>query len=148
MPTKLMRLGFDERVLSDADFKNIRLNDTPVGFNLGVYLNYYRGVAFSCIDRLELKIDGETIPEHLLALVINEKKFTVAQLKTLHAEFWGIRKRLDIEVYNGGLAAGEHEVELTLELRNPYMRFAPRVYGMFDSSAHKTMQLNAEEKVL
>ncbi|GAB3098228.1 hypothetical protein GCM10027217_15240 [Pseudomaricurvus hydrocarbonicus] len=143
-----MRLGFDDRILSNKHFQPIALNDNTVGFNLGVYLNYYRGVAISCIDKLELSVNGKSVPEHFICVVINEKKFTVAQLKDLYSEFWGIRNKIDLEVYNGGLPPGEHDIELTLELRNPYMRFAPRVYGMFDSSAHKTMTLAQEVKTL
>jgi hypothetical protein len=113
-----------------------------------VYLNYYRGLPVSCIERLEVKLDGEAVPSHLICAVVNEKKFAVEQLKDLHAEFWGIRKSIDLEIYNGGLEPGEHEVDLTLHLRNPYMRFAPRVYGAIDSSASRKMALSMEVIVL
>lgn len=146
MATRFIKLGYDDRVLSGMHFRNITLNGRVVGFNLGVFLNYYRGLPVSCVENLELKVDGETIPPHLVCAVVNEKKFTIEQLQGLHAEFWGIRKRIDLEVYNGGLEPGEHEVELTLHLRNPYMRFAPRVYGMIDGSASKRMAL-AEEAI-
>jgi len=136
-----MKLGFEDRVLSETHFRNIKLNGKVVGFNLGVFLNYYRGLPVSCIENLEVKVGGETVSPHLVCAVVNEKKFSVEQLASLHAEFWGIRKKIDLEIYNGGLEPGEHEVELTLHLRNPYMRFAPRVYGMIDGSASKKMAL-------
>ena len=148
MATKFIKLGFDDRVLSERHFRPIVLNERVVGFNLGVYLNYYRGLHLSCIEQLELKIDGESVPPHLICIVANEKKFAIEQLASLHAEFWGIRKRIDLEVYNGGLAPGEHAVALTLHLRNPYMRFAPRVYGMVDGSASKNMVLGKEAVAL
>ena len=148
MATRFMKLGFEERVLSDRHFRPITLNGRVIGFNLGLYLNYYRGLPVSCVENLELKVDGEAVPPHLLCAVINEKKFAIEQLSGLHAEFWGIRKRIDLEVYNGGLEPGEHEVELTLHLRNPYMRFAPRVYGMIDGSASKRMVLGEEAMAL
>jgi len=148
MATRFMKLGFEERVLSNTDFRNIRLNGRVVGFNLGVFLNYYRGLPVSSIENLEVKVDDEAVPQHLVCAVVNEKKFSVEQLPSLHAEFWGIRKKVDLEIYNGGLESGEHEVELTLHLRNPYMRFAPRVYGMIDGSASKRMTLAEEASVL
>jgi hypothetical protein len=143
-----MKLGFEDRVLNDRHFRNIALNGREVGFHLGVCLNYYRGLPVSCIENLELKVDGREIPPHLICVVINEKKFALDQLSGLHAEFWGIRKRIELEVYNGGLEPGEHEVALTLHLRNPYMRFAPRVYGAIDGSASKKMVLGAEAVAL
>jgi hypothetical protein len=135
MPTKFIKLGFDNRVLCEKSFKNILLNDVAQGFNLGVNLNYYRGLHVSCIEELELKIDGEVIPEHLILFCINGKKFSINQLKDLYAEFWGLK------VYNGGLQEGEHDVDLTLHIRSPYMQFAPRIYGQIDSSASKRMTL-------
>lgn len=144
MATRFMKLGFDDRVLSETHFRNITLNGKVVGFNLGVYLNYYRGLQVSCIENLEVKVDRQAAPAHLICVVVNEKKFDIGQLKGLHAEFWGIRNRIDLEIYNGGLEPGEHEIGLTLHLRNPYMRFAPRVYGMIDGSASKRMALGKE----
>jgi len=143
-----MKLGFEDRVLSKTHFRNITLNGKVVGFNLGVFLNYYRGLPVSSIENLEVKVHGEAVPPHQVCAVVNEKKFSVEQLSGLHAEFWGIRKKIDLEIYNGGLASGEHEVELVLHLRNPYMRFAPRIYGMIDGSARKRMTLGKEAKAL
>ena len=148
MPTKSMKLGFDDKVLDEKSFRNITLNGTTVGFHLGVYLNYYRGLHVSCIEKLEVKVDGETIPEHLIYFGINGKKFAIPQLKHLFAEFWGIKTMVHLEIYNNGLTEGEHEVEFILELRNESMRFAPRVYGAIDGSARKKMTLQKEAILL
>jgi hypothetical protein len=142
MPVKFLKLGFDDRVLRQESFKNIYLNGNKVGFNVGLRLNYYRGQHISTIERLELKIDGQPISEHYILFCINDKKFTIPQLKELFAEFWALRTTVNLEIYNGGLPEGEHDVELTLELRIPYMKFAPRTYGSLDSSARKTMVLS------
>jgi hypothetical protein len=66
MPTVFIKLGFDDKVLCEKSFRNIFLNGNQVGFNLGINLNYYRGLHVSCIEKLEVKVDGETIPEHFL----------------------------------------------------------------------------------
>ncbi len=141
MPVKFLKLGFDNRVLSEKTFKNIYINNNPVGFNLGIKLNYYRGQHVSTIERLELSVDGQVIPQQQILFCINDKKFTISQLKDLFGEFWPLRATVNLEVYNGGLSAGEHEVDLALELRIPYMKFAPRTYGSLDSSARKKMVL-------
>ncbi|MCU7549771.1 DUF6379 domain-containing protein [Chitinophagaceae bacterium LB-8] len=141
MPTKFLKLGFDDRVLCERSFRNIYLNGNRVGFNLGVNLNYYRGLHVSCIERLEVKVNGETIPEYLILFCINGKKFSVSQLKDLFAEFWSIKNTAHLEIYNYGLPEGKHDIALTLELRIPYMKFAPRTYGAVDSSAHKKMTI-------
>lgn len=141
MAVKFLKLGFDKRVLRQESFKNLYLNDNKVGFNLGVRLNYYRGQHLSTIERLEVKVDGELIPQDLILFCINDKKFTIPQLKDLFAEFWAFRKTANLEIYNGGLSEGEHDIELILELRIPYMKFAPRTYGSLNSTVHQTMVL-------
>lgn len=141
MAVKFLKLGFDKRVLRQESFKNLYLNDNKVGFNLGVRLNYYRGQHLSTIERLEVKVDGELIPQDLVLFCINDKKFTIPQLKDLFAEFWAFRKTANLEIYNGGLSEGEHDIELILELRIPYMKFAPRTYGSLNSTVHQTMVL-------
>jgi Domain of unknown function (DUF6379) len=147
MPTVFIKLGFENKVLCEKKFRNILLNGIQVGFNLGINLNYYRGLHVSCIEKLEVKIDDEVIPEHLILFCINGKKFSISQLKDLYAEFWGIRDTVNLEIYNNGLSEGEHDVELTLHFRSPYMKFAPRFYGTIDSSSRKRMILipNKEE---
>lgn len=142
MPVKFLKLGFDERVLPQQNFKNIYLNDNRVGFNLGIRLNYYRGQHLSTIERLEVKVDGQAIQQHLILFCINNKKFTIPQLNDLYAEFWALRTTANLEIYNGGLSEGEHDIELALELRIPYMKFAPRTYGSLDSSTKKIMVLS------
>ncbi len=141
MAVKFLKLGFDKRVLRQESFKNLYLNDNKVGFNLGIRLNYYRGQHLSTIERLEVKVDGELIPQNLILFCINDKKFTIPQLKDLFAEFWAFRKTANLEIYNGGLSEGEHDIELILELRIPYMKFAPRTYGSLNSTVHQTMVL-------
>lgn len=141
MAVKFLKLGFDKRVLRQESFKNLYLNDNKVGFNLGIRLNYYRGQHLSTIERLEVKVDGELIPQDLILFCINDKKFTIPQLKDLFAEFWAFRKTANLEIYNGGLSEGEHDIELILELRIPYMKFAPRTYGSLNSTVHQTMVL-------
>lgn len=141
MAVKFLKLGFDKRVLRQESFKNLYLNDHKVGFNLGIRLNYYRGQHLSTIERLEVKVDGELIPQDLILFCINDKKFTIPQLKDLFAEFWAFRKTVNLEIYNGGLSEGEHDIELILELRIPYMKFAPRTYGSLNSTVHQTMVL-------
>ena len=54
MPTKFMKLGFDEQVL-----RGLRNEDG--GYVVEVGLNYYRGTPISAVERLELSVDGERV---------------------------------------------------------------------------------------
>jgi len=145
MPTKAMKLGFEDKVLQEDSLRNIKVNGNTVGFHVGIHLNYYRGLHVSCVEKLELKVDGQAVPEDRIVFGINGKKFMISQLKYLFSEFWGIKMMAHLEVYNGaGLAEGEHDVELILELRNESMRFGPGIYGTIDGSARKKLALQKE----
>lgn len=141
MATFFMKLGFTDRVLQDEGFHNILLNGKKVGVNLDININYYRGLALSCVQKLEVKIDGQEIPQHLMVFELNEKKFPVDRLPELFEEYWGIKETAHLMIFNNGLEDGEHEVELTLHFRNPYMQFGPGMYGAIDSSSKKIMVL-------
>lgn len=59
---QLMKLGFEKRVLRSDGFYNLLLNGKQVGFNLDLRINYYRGLPLSSVQKIEVKVDGETIP--------------------------------------------------------------------------------------
>ena len=145
MPTQFMRLGYDAYTLDEENFYNLTADGTPagkpIGWNVDVRLNYYRGMPLSSVEALELSVDGRRVPEEKLRFRIHGKAFAVADLKELWAENWALREAAHLEAFDGGLSPGEHTVELTLHVRNVYMRFAPRVYGKVDAGAVKTMAL-------
>lgn len=139
MPTQFMKLGYEDRVIREDGFYNILLNGEQVGFNLDLRVNYYRGLPVSSIQKLELYIDGEKIPEYLMQFVIHEKTFLMDQLPELYSEFWGIKTPAHLRVFNNGLLPGQHDVKVRLEFKSPYMEFAPGVHGMIDGSEEKSM---------
>lgn len=141
MSTEYMKLGFENLVLDENNFYNVKIGGNTVGFNLGLRINYYRSLPLSCLEKLEVTVDGQLIPQHLMLLFINGKKFSMQQVPQLFAECWGIRETAELVIYNSGLPGGEHQVDVEMIFRCPYMQFAPRVYGKIDSSASKKMVL-------
>lgn len=145
MPTLFMKLPHEDKVLRPDALRELKLNEETAGFSLDVGLNYYRGLPLSAIEKFEIRVDGETIPTTLILVEYNEKLFTPEQLALAWTEFWGVKRRLRVKVFNGGLTDGAHEVSVTLDLRNVYMRFGPDAYGMVDGSATRTLDLQKEE---
>lgn len=141
MATFFMKLGFVDQVIREDGFYNLTLDGRPVGVNLELGLNYYRGLAVSCIEKLEVSIDGQAVEPQLMLFCINGKKVPVDRLPQLFEEYWGIKRTANLQIFQGGLAGGEHELEVTLQLRNPYMKFAPLTYGGVDSSGKKRVTL-------
>ena len=125
MPTKFMKLGFDEQVLCG-------LTNEDDGYVLEVGLNYYRGTPISAVERLQLSADGE----------LNGKYLRLYEVPLAHTEYWGVKTPIRLHVLGAPLAAGEHDVDLVCQARVVYMQFAPGVYGMFDASAASTLTVS------
>lgn len=97
-------------------------NGRIVGFSFQLKLRYYRGHFLSCTDEFLLKVDGQPVEPDNITFGINGKSLPVRLLPELISEFWLVTQPATISVYqSGGLAAGEHELDLRLMLRSPYM---------------------------
>lgn len=145
MPTLFMKLPHEDKVLRTDALRELTLGEEVVGYTLDIGLNYYRGLPLSAVEKLEVTVDGEPVPPHLMLFEFNEKLFQLEHLALAFTEFWGVKRDLRLRVYNGGLADGAHEVALHLELRNVSMQFGPGTYGMIDGSATRTLVLQKEE---
>lgn len=141
MPTKYLVLGYDDYVICDDSFRLIKRGEKLNSLKMDIRLNYYRGLHLSNMTEFELKIDGEVVPEANIIFQLNGKEFAISQLPHLFAEFWGVKQRATLELFIGPVEEGEHDIELTMRFRSPYMQFAPGIYATIDSSARKTLPL-------
>ena len=135
MPTKFMKLGFDEQVLRS-------LTNTDDGYLVEIRLNYYRGTPMSAIERLELSVDGERVDDERILIEVNGTFLRIAQVPLAFTEYWGVKTPIRLHVLGAPLAAGEHDVDFVCEARVVYMQFAPGVFGMFDASASATLTVS------
>lgn len=137
MPTKFMKLGFDEKVL--RRLANETESGTAIGYVLDVGLNYYRGTPVSAIERLELRVDGERVDDDRILVEVDGTFLRLPQIPLAFTAYWGVKTPIRLHVSGEPLTPGEHEVDLTCECRVVYMEFAPGVFGMLDASARTTM---------
>ncbi|MDO4259263.1 MAG: DUF6379 domain-containing protein [Actinomycetaceae bacterium] len=139
MPTKFMKLGFDDKVIRRV--ANVSQGDVPIGYTVDVGLNYYRGTPISAVERLELHIDGQRVPDDAILVEINGTYLRIHELPLAFTEYWGVKTPLRLHVTAEPLSAGEHDVEFICEARVVYMQFAPGVFGKFDASARATVKV-------
>ena len=142
-------MGFEMRIklteiLLDGTLINYYENKKIAGYEFQTRLAYYRGQYLSVIDKLQVTIDGEVVPDEDLRFCINNKEFAVWELKEAYYEFWRIIDPATIKIRKpGGLAAGEHDVKLTLMFRCPYLPIpgAEHGYAPVNGCDQKTMTL-------
>ena len=134
-----MRMPLNEEIVKKDSFRHEYINGKKNGFSFDVQLAYYRGHYLSDIDELEVRMDGELVPQEVVTFELNGKEMPVYKVKMAVTEFWSKVVPAKIPVkYPGGGSAGEHELELKLMLRIPYMQIGP---------GHSFMPLDAGDKV-
>jgi hypothetical protein len=119
-----------------------RLRPIAGGVALRVRLPFYRALPLSCIEGLELTIDGAGPDE--VAIVIGDDRYAVAALPELSDTWWFVLDVLDLEVsLPEPLAPGSHRVTLNLQFRVPHGDPDFRV-GVFLQVARCTRQMQLE----
>ena len=134
-----MRMPLNEEIVKKDSFRHEYINGKKNGFSFDVQLAYYRGHYLSDIDELEVRLDGEPVPQEAVSFELNDKEMPVYKVKMAVTEFWSQVVPAKIHViFPGGVSTGEHELELKLMLRIPYMQIGP---------GHSFMPLDAGDKV-
>ena len=121
-----MRMKLNDQIIKKESFKNLYINGAPNGFSFDVYL------------------DGEKMPQEAVTFELNGKEMPVYKLKYAVTEFWSQVVPATIRVIRkGGVPAGEHELELKLMLRVPYMEIGPdHTFMPLDSGEKVTVQVS------
>lgn len=143
-----MRMELNEEIIKKNTVKSMYINGEKNGFEFDVQLAYYRGHYLSDIDLLEVYADGEKMPQEAVTFELNGKEMPIYKVKEAMTEFWSQVVPAKIRVIKkGGLSAGEHEIELKLMLRVPYMCIGPdHSYMPLDSGDKVTIKLEEEDE--
>lgn len=122
-PLKLHSL-YETHILTDVGARSVYEHGKRVGYCVNIRINYYRGLPLSCVDRIELTVDGEKIPPESMTIQCNGKEFPYLKLLSDDMEtdaywFFGDLMRVII-AKDGGISPGRHTVTLTLGTRRSY----------------------------
>lgn len=134
-----MRMKLNDQIIKSESFEPIYINGKNQGFSFDVQLAYYRGHYLSDIDLIEVYVDGEKIPSEAVTFGLNGKELPLYKLPLAVTEFWRQVDLAKINVLRLGGLVGEHEIELKLMLRIPYMELGPD---------HQFMPLDSGETVV
>ena len=116
-------MAYEEKVrlIVDGSIKNFRAGEDVIGYSFLLRLYTYRGTYLSCIEKLNLKLDGQKLSMDQVVFKINGKRFLVNQLKELFSEYWYILDRAEILVLkDGGITPGTHSLAVDMSIRIPY----------------------------
>lgn len=109
-------MNFRDRTLSEEGFEN-----TDEGFKVTLRIPRYRSLPLSCIRVSTLKVDGKEIDPDTITFYTNGKSYPHPDLENQIGEEWFLQDPAELRVHGDKLAPGEHDVELMLKLRIPYV---------------------------
>jgi len=103
------------------------LRASPAGFEVQVLLNWYRSLPLSCVQTLELTVDGQPVPRAQVGFLINGRERSLDELQDLVDEDWYVQDKATLRVQRSlAVKPGEsHDVALKLGSRIPYIVTGP-----------------------
>ncbi len=138
MPIAL-RLNFVD-VICDDSLRYVYACGKKIGYRFDIRLSYYRGHFLSVIDEFLLKVDGNEINQDSISFGLRGKDYGLAPLHDLVDVFWPITEPATITVLDqGSMEEGEHDIELSMYFRSPYMQIGKDRFMPVDSSGRKKL---------
>jgi hypothetical protein len=98
------------------------------GFLVRILLPSYRSLPLSCLERIDLSVDGAVVDRQDITLILNGYSHKLDEMSGLSKLFWFILDKADLFIARKEpLGPGKHELEGTMVMVEPYMtvgRFA------------------------
>jgi hypothetical protein len=114
---------YDKHIIYPNSLRNL---DDGSGYAVGVRLPYYRGQPLSVVEDIAVKVDGAAVPREQVRFSVRGKTWTLDQLEENTAERWEFGEVAEVSVLQPqGLAVGEHEVAVGVQLRISYLPWSP-----------------------
>lgn len=115
---------FEQYLVNPNGFRNVKEDDQVIGYEVKLRIPYYRGLPMSCVEVIDLTVDGEEVANEDMAITVKGETFTFAELPTAINHRWEMIETITVFVKKpGGLAEGEHKVHAFVSLRISYLPF-------------------------
>jgi Domain of unknown function (DUF6379) len=93
------------------------------GFELDVHLNWYRSLPLSCVETVEVAIDGEWTPREAITFVADGAEYALGDLREQWQTYWFVLDPVTLRVrFPRAVEPGERvDVTVRLGVRIPYI---------------------------
>ena len=120
----------------------------PEGLGIALTVPWYRSLWLSSVSDIAVSVEGRTIPKDDLRVELGERTFRVDDLQDQWDVLWFIQDRLVVVVpLDEPPAVGQAvDVEVTVDLRLPYMQIAPTKYVTNHASNRRSLVAHGESR--
>jgi Domain of unknown function (DUF6379) len=118
-------MATDDTILTEDS-----LSRRPEGVAIALKVPWYRSLWLSSVSDVRVVVEGREIPRDELRAELKHRSYRIEELPEQWDVLWFLQDRLEIVVpLDPPPEAGEKvQVEVTLDLRLPYMQIAPMRY--------------------
>ena len=110
------------QIMLAEDVEDVLVQGIPTGFSLKIRIPYYRGVALSLVENVEVKYDNEVYPKEVLTFTTKDGTFTFDEMATMTTLRWEFGEKATVFVpRKGGFGMGGHMLEVAVGIRISYM---------------------------
>lgn len=97
------------------------------GFEFKIRTHWYRSLPLSCIEKLDVRLDGNPIEPRDISFCANERSHRLDELADLVDEFWFVQDSgvVKVAMPNSIRVGEQHTIEAELILRAPYIKIGP-----------------------
>ncbi len=102
----------------------------PEGLGIALTVPWYRSLWLSSVSDIAVSVEGRGIPKDDLRVELGERDYRVDELQDQWDVLWFIQDRLVVVVPldEPPVEGQQVDVEVTVDLRLPYMQIAPTKY--------------------
>jgi hypothetical protein len=87
-----------------------------------VRMPYYRGLALSMVEAVDITVDGQPIPAERTTFTVHGNTYTFDHLPQVTGDRWEMGERAELAFETDQpLAPGEHDIAVAVRLRISYM---------------------------
>ena len=117
------------------------LSVRPDGLAIAIQLPWYRSLWLSSVGDITVAVDGRAIPADVLSVELAGRTYRVAELPDRWDVLWFIQDRLVVVVPLDEPPAPDQpvDVEVTIDIRLPYMQIAPMTYVGNHVTVHRQL---------
>ena len=120
----------------------------PEGLGIALTVPWYRSLWLSSVTDIAVSVEGRAIPTADLRVELGDRTYLVEELAGQWDVLWFIQDRLVVVVpLDEPVAEGDAvDVEVTVDLRLPYMQIAPTKYVTNHASNRRSLVAHGESR--
>ncbi|MBT2721156.1 DUF6379 domain-containing protein [Bacillus sp. ISL-46] len=130
---------FEQYLVCEDGFRNVVKEGEIVGFEVKLRIPYYRGLALSMINSIDIEVNGIPFAHEDMVFSVETGSFPYSELSTVINNRWEMGEKAALFVKKtGGLTEGIHEVHAVVNLRISYLPWP----NIGDDTKHITLEEN------